>query len=64
MVRDMTKREAVEEIARCAGTLHVCSVAKDALAGKVSLDRALHETAAHAGTLHAKIVAEEAIDKG
>ncbi len=58
----MDKRETVEEIARCAGTLHVSTMAKKALRGEVSLDRALHETAKHAGTLHCKTIAEKAID--
>ncbi len=60
----MNKRETVEEIARCAGTLHVSSVAKKALRGEVSLDRALHEAANHSGQLHVKIIAEEAINSG
>lgn len=57
----MNKREAVEKIAKSPGSLYVANIAKDALAGKVSLDRALHETASHAQTLHAKNIAEKAI---
>ena len=58
----MTKRETVEEIARTGGTLHVVSVAKAALKGEVTLDRALHETAKHAQTRYAKDIANKAID--
>lgn len=58
----MNKRETVKEIARCPGSFHVANVAKKALAGEVSLDRALHETAKCAQTLYAKTIAEKAID--
>lgn len=51
----MSKREAVKKIAKSPGSFYVSNIAKKALAGKVSLDRALHETAAHAQTLYAKI---------
>lgn len=60
----MNKRETVKEIARCSGSLHIANMAKKALAGKVSLDRALHETASRAQTLYAKNLAEKAINKG
>lgn len=58
----MNKRETVEELAKCGGTLYVVSTAKRALRGELSLDRALHETAKHAHTLYAKTIAEKAID--
>ncbi len=60
----MNKRETVKEIARCAGTLHVASTAREALRGGVSLDRALHEAEKHSGQLYVHNIAKEAIDKG
>lgn len=60
----MDKRETVKEIARCPGSFHVANVAKKALRGEVSLDRALHETAKCATTLYAKNLADKAIDRG
>lgn len=60
----MNKRDTVKEIAKAPGTFHVANMAKKALAGEISLDRALHETAKHAQTLYAKSLAEKAIDEG
>lgn len=60
----MNKRETVKEIERCSGTAHLVRTARNALAGKITLDRALHETATHARTAYAKRIANEAIDKG
>jgi hypothetical protein len=60
----MNKRETVQEISEHAGTAHVANMTQQALAGEISLDKALHETANHATTLYAKNLAEKAINEG
>ncbi len=60
----MDKKETVTEILRVSNNAHISYVAKQALSGECSLDKALHETANHSGKAYSTQIANEAIDKG